>query len=244
MDNIWDILGLAEPTTKEKAIKKAYAKRLKKTSLEDSPDAFQALRKAYEEALAWAEGQRFKEKSFIERAKIAPSQEIFQRDIEIETESNQTLAPLPPSIVQDLELLFNHSKKRRKMKHWEAIMAKAGTLGIDDHAFFETNLHEKLLNIYGFRALDLSKPLGYSDRSKMDEPPVPPRIIEFLFDEMNWNGRTPHDPGLENQREWIKIRAGYHEYEAQQLKLSLVYAAVIIVFFLFILPVSLLKFFL
>jgi len=244
MGNIWDILGLAEPTTKEKVIKKAYAKRLKKTSLADNQEALQSLRNAYEEALAWAEDQRFQEKSFIERAKIAPSQEIFQREYEVETEANRTLSPLPPSIVQDLDLLFSHDKKRRKIRPWESIMMKAGKFGIDDHAVFETQLHEKLLNIFGFKALDLSKPLGYADRTKMDEPPIPPRVIEFLFDEMNWNGSTSQDPGLENQREWIKIRAGYHEYEAQQMKLSLVYAVVIIVFFLFILPVSLLKYFL
>lgn len=48
--SLWDILG-TEPTGDERAIKRAYAKRLKVTRPEDDPQAFQELRDAYEYAL-------------------------------------------------------------------------------------------------------------------------------------------------------------------------------------------------
>lgn len=48
--SLWDILG-TEPTGDERAIKRAYAKRLKITRPEDDPEAFQQLRDAYEYAL-------------------------------------------------------------------------------------------------------------------------------------------------------------------------------------------------
>ena len=57
MDNgqrsLWAILG-TEPTGDERALKRAYAKRLKVTRPEDDPAAFQELRDAYEYALRHA----------------------------------------------------------------------------------------------------------------------------------------------------------------------------------------------
>lgn len=48
--SLWEVLG-TEPTGDERAIKRAYAKRLKVTRPEDDPQAFQELRDAYEYAL-------------------------------------------------------------------------------------------------------------------------------------------------------------------------------------------------
>lgn len=49
----WALLGIAE-TADERAVKRAYAKQLKKTRPEDDPVAFQTLRTAYERALSMA----------------------------------------------------------------------------------------------------------------------------------------------------------------------------------------------
>jgi len=50
----WEILGI-EPTTNKKNIKLAYAKKLKAVRPEDDPQAFQALREAYQWALNYCE---------------------------------------------------------------------------------------------------------------------------------------------------------------------------------------------
>lgn len=51
--NVWTILGI-RASTDEREIKRAYAARLKTTRPEDDPQAFQALRDAYEAALQLA----------------------------------------------------------------------------------------------------------------------------------------------------------------------------------------------
>ena len=50
--DIWNILGISPDEADERTIRRAYAKNLKTTRPDESPEAFQILRKAYECALA------------------------------------------------------------------------------------------------------------------------------------------------------------------------------------------------
>ena len=52
--NCWAILGL-EPTSDERAVLRAYARKLRETRPEDDPEGFQRLLAAREQALAWRE---------------------------------------------------------------------------------------------------------------------------------------------------------------------------------------------
>lgn len=69
----WHILGI-QPTTDIRAIKKAYATKLKTTRPDEKPKEYQALRAAYDELIKWAEQQQ-KQKQHID----IPETEQYQK---------------------------------------------------------------------------------------------------------------------------------------------------------------------
>jgi DnaJ-class molecular chaperone len=54
LGDIWHVLGI-EPTEDLRAIKRAYARKVKENNPEDAPEQFQAIRNAYEIALSYAD---------------------------------------------------------------------------------------------------------------------------------------------------------------------------------------------
>jgi hypothetical protein len=91
--SVWTILDLA-PTGDEREIKRAYARKLKVTRPEDDPEAFQALREAYETALRMAQFAREDEpdkplEEEAQAAAVAPEHEVLAQ--------GQACAPAAPT---------------------------------------------------------------------------------------------------------------------------------------------------
>jgi hypothetical protein len=60
--DIWRELSIA-PTSDARAVRRAYARRLKEVHPEDDPEGFERLRRAYELAMRWAEQARAREEA-------------------------------------------------------------------------------------------------------------------------------------------------------------------------------------
>lgn len=101
-----------EPDADERAIKRAYAKRLRTTRPDEDPAAFQQLHEAYQAALAWAQyraqwgdegdegdeddGHAGGEDSDEDAIHAAPGQIETQYDPVLEVDSGMTSPSLPP----------------------------------------------------------------------------------------------------------------------------------------------------
>jgi len=86
----WAVLEI-EPTTDKRAVKKAYAKKLKKTNPEENPDEFKTLRAAYEILLNRIDNDILYESQLEEDDVISPeviSADFTEQPSEEETEQN------------------------------------------------------------------------------------------------------------------------------------------------------------
>jgi hypothetical protein len=142
----WEVLGI-DPTRDRRAIKKAYALRLKTNNPEDDPMGFQELRNAYEMALALA--------SFAERDAAKPI--------------GPPVPPVPtdvlderPSVNRRVEGLMEHVRRmyadgstRGNEENWRAILSDESLWSLDVRAQFAARLFSFLLE----GAQDLAGPV-------------------------------------------------------------------------------------
>ena len=108
----WDTLNLS-PTADTRAIKRAYAARLKETRPDEDPQAFQKLRSAYEEALIvapWFDSENTEQEAEtpMETEDISPAPQYASAEPEItrsEENTGEPLAGLPESAHAGAETL-------------------------------------------------------------------------------------------------------------------------------------------
>jgi hypothetical protein len=123
--SIWDVLGIAE-TPDERAIKRAYAARLKVTSPESDPDGYMTLRDAYEAAKNHAEYLRLIADPQVFGAQPAPQ----AVPIEIPPPTPQHLA------FAKLHALLSENKLDEFLKSIEAIQAAQTFATLDEQNDF------------------------------------------------------------------------------------------------------------
>ncbi|KAB8139340.1 hypothetical protein F9U64_00670 [Gracilibacillus oryzae] len=113
----WDLLEI-EPTKDIPAIKKAYAKQLKKNHPEDNPVGYQKLREAYNNAVKYAKNPVEKEAYSVEHIEFELNQ-----DADIHTSPIQPFLSTPSlSFYEQILSIYEDYTRRIDINEWKGLL--------------------------------------------------------------------------------------------------------------------------
>ncbi len=199
----WEVLGL-QPTSDRRAIKKAYAVRLKTTHPEDDPLGFQELRDAYEMALIWAgiedrrasEPMAARERPPDSAAGSAPSEILGQRHRGAVQEVER--------LMERVRRLHADEEKQGKLDAWRAILADGCLWSLDVRAGFAERLFDFLLEAW--EDLDRQVLMLLEEEFRFREDGLrlhrffgPPEAVDAVLSALNRAFSERPLPGFENR---------------------------------------------
>lgn len=190
----WEVLGV-EPDADLRAVKRAYAGKLKALKLNENPQAFMDLRAAYDIAKSTSDIKYYDE--------VEPYQleivETGQNDVDCHLPSLEENSSYGMLMVQ-IRNLLSDSTRVSDYDIWLPIIKKSHNLGIDDYQEFQKDLYEEVLMASNY----------YEDNAKKI---IPREIVKLLVDEYNWNMETLSEFSLEAELEFLA-----NVYNLEELK--------------------------
>ncbi|MBC2104506.1 J domain-containing protein [Listeria booriae] len=159
--NCWEILNI-EATTDRKRIKSAYAKKLKVTHPDDDLKAFQELKEAFDEALAYAKNDV--QAIFIE------TPEKYDDWPEIVIEEPVTNEPKIP-FEEQVQHLYSQYEKRIDISYWQSLLVGSIDWDTNEYFAYQEYIKEFLFNYYAT---------------------IPKPVIQFLFTHFSLDMASQH----------------------------------------------------
>lgn len=198
MQDWWKTLGLDAPTHDLKAVKRAYAAKLKTTRPDDDPQAFMDLRDAFE----------FAKLTITENLQDLPLT-VNVTDTSPEAK-NLSFDALPFSDTQKptvsthedypkIKEILDAPDRRNNLEVWKQyILEISRSSTLDEYTDFNNILRESLLERLGYYDENASK------HNFAKEPPyIETPVAAGIFKLMDWTEPQDHGYFIEEELEWL-----------------------------------------
>lgn len=228
MATIWEILELDGPTNDERAIKSAYAKRLRAVRPEEDQTGFMALRDAFERARTYARihAEEINTDKILENSG-KPQRPDKNKSSEFDYKENYEPKDSPSAYFDD-EADFSYSETeettsgdkgepdfqdimREKVaalirspwtinskEAWAALFALPELDAIDAESEFEGVLRTSLLALTGF----------FGQTGQEPKMKLKPETAAYIFNHMNWMDPTAFDHSVSHELQWLAEKLG------------------------------------
>jgi hypothetical protein len=179
----WSILELSQ-TDDKKAVKRAYAKKLKLIDSQTNPDDFQQLREAYEQAVYYVENQAEIQLDGAHAGYEVETEFSFTRPETqeiIEEDSNQQNDifdpyPVAKEIMNQVGDLYEDLDSRNKLEAWRTIFEDQSLLDIE------------VLSILRYWVFEfVAERLGATDWGEAAPKTINREIVRYLNQLFNWD---------------------------------------------------------
>ena len=211
MPGPWKTLGLDGPTKDLKAIKRAYAAKLKTTRPEEDPEGFMALRDALDAAKRYAEFQNRNDDNIIRPDVIAPTRpphEIEITPVSVATKNTaddlQDDGPKADEVMIAVEVVLSAPSKIHDPKAWLTALEGTADLDIEEYDRFEFLLTDRLLDVYDYHNLAFAKRKRFAKKQRH----ITPEALKAVYRHMGWNKEIQRPERLQEPLTWLIYESG------------------------------------
>lgn len=195
MQPYWKTLGLDAPPDDLKAVKRAYAAKLKVTRPDDDPQAFMELRDAFEVAKSQFSQTVSTFSEYLQEDKNSPP--VFT--VEAESLEAQTIENTESRYHTAIQDILNNPRDRNNFEVWTCyIDSVSRESSLDEYVEFDHTLRETLLERLGYYDGDNSK-RNFAEEIPTIETPVAATIFRL----MDWTEPQNHDYPISDELEWL-----------------------------------------